>query len=160
MNPFVALEYSWYEHCLVNRKWYYQTNGLVQADGARWTVCKTFPSLTTSTYTIFMLPSPHTVLPAINDENLLLDRKIYILRKTLIFRHANMQKLNFITLRVRQTTYCVQLERLILIGGFVISRIGFPDETLLELEEWILLGGNVAKDIENVANAVGTLKSI
>jgi len=44
-----------------------------------------------------------------------------------------------------------------LLGGFVISRVGFTDVTSLGLEDGILLGWKVAKDGENVGNAVGKL---
>ena len=44
-----------------------------------------------------------------------------------------------------------------LLGGFVISRVGLIDETLLGLEDGTVLGGNVTKDGEIVGDTVGAL---
>ena len=46
-----------------------------------------------------------------------------------------------------------------LLGGFVTSRVGVTDETLLGLEDGLMVGGAVTKDGANVGNVVGVIDS-
>ena len=46
-----------------------------------------------------------------------------------------------------------------LLGGFVTSRVGFTGDTLLGLEDGLMVGGAVTKEGENVGDVVGVLDS-